>query len=359
MTYLFFVQGEGRGHLTQALTLKAKLESRGHIILAVIAGPEPDSVLPAFFEDQFKDKLYRISSPRFVVDKNGQGISITASLLRTLGLFNRYRKSLKLIKQVVTDTSPDAIINFYEPLAGLYARIWQDKRRFYSIAHQFFTEHSSFIFPKSYYSDRLSIRFYNWLVSPGHGLKIALSFTDEPDEDIKRIHVCPPLIRQAFKDRAPTKGNYVLAYLLNSGYSQEVISWSGSNPDVMIEAFWNKPGTEITSLSPNLIFHNLHGEKFLDKLSKCAAYASTAGFESIAEAAYLQKEILMIPTKHHFEQRCNAADAKRAGLASISDWFDLSLVINNFEKTHSNSALRVFKEWVDNHDDKIIKILEA
>ena len=358
MTYLFFVQGEGRGHLTQALTLYARLKERGHKILAVIAGPDPDFRLPAFFEEQFKDKLIRISSPKFVVDKNGQGINMPVSVIQALSRLRRYRQSLKRIKKVISETNPDILINFYEPLAGFYSRRYHDKRPLFCISHQYFVEHPTFRFPASRLSERLGLKFYNWITAPRPSLKIALSFTAADDLNDRRLIVCPPLIRQNLKQQKPTNGDFILAYLLNAGYSREIINWSKNNPAVKIEAFWNKPDSEITCLSPNLIFYNLHGEKFINRLAHCAAYVSTAGFDSIAEAAYLQKDILMVPTKNHFEQRCNAEDARRAGIALTSKNFDLSL-IKRKEKTHSDAALRAFKEWVDKYDDKIIRILEG
>ncbi|MCX6794984.1 MAG: UDP- glucuronosyltransferase [Candidatus Falkowbacteria bacterium] len=358
MTYLFFVQGEGRGHLTQALTLYAELKKRGHKILAVIAGPDPNSKLPDFFEEQFKDKLIRIYSPKFVVDKNGQGINMPASVIRTLGQFRRYRQSLKQIKKIIAETNPDALINFYEPLAGVYFRCYRDKRPLFCIGHQYFIGHPIFKFPTGRFSERFGLKFYNWITAPRQALKIALSFTAADDLIGQRLIVCPPLIRQSLKRQKPVNGNFILIYLLNAGYGQEIINWSEKNPDVKIEAFWNKPDSEITFSNPNLIFHDLHGEKFMNRLANCAAYVSTAGFESIAEAAYLQKDILMIPTKNHFEQKCNAKDAGRAGIALTSKNFDLSLIYQK-EKPRSDAALCAFKEWVDKYNDKIIRVLEG
>lgn len=357
MTYLFFVQGEGRGHLTQALTLKAKLEARGHEILAVIAGPDPDYGLPAFFEEQLKDKLIRIYSPRFIVDGQNQGINLRASIINSLKQLFHYRRSIKQIKKIISEKKPDAIINFYEPLAGIYCRYYGDKRPLFCISHQYFTEHPSFKFPSGKIGDSFGLKLYNRLTAPRHGLRIALSFTEEADFSGLNMVVCPPLIRHDLLRKAPTSGDFILVYLLNAGYSQEIIAWNSRNPQIKIEAFWNKPDSETIVLNDNLAFHHLHGEKFIDRLINCRAYVSTAGFDSIAEAAYLQKNILMIPTKNHFEQKCNAHDAGRAGLALTADGFDLSLLAGE-EKTHSNSALRAFKEWVDGNSDKILKILE-
>ena len=49
MKYLFFVQTEGRGHLTQALSLAESLRKEGHEIVGVIANDNPVRKIPNFF----------------------------------------------------------------------------------------------------------------------------------------------------------------------------------------------------------------------------------------------------------------------------------------------------------------------
>ena len=41
MKILFIIQGEGRGHLTQALSLRQKLTDEGHQIVGVLVGKSP------------------------------------------------------------------------------------------------------------------------------------------------------------------------------------------------------------------------------------------------------------------------------------------------------------------------------
>lgn len=358
MKYLFFVQSDGRGHLMQALTLKEKLEKHGHEISAVIIGTNREHELPYFFKEQINCRLFTVDGPNFIVDKKKKGVKVFSSALQTIWRLPRYLASLKKIKKIVADLNPDVLVNFYEPLAGNYYRLYRDKRPMFCIGHQHFIKHPSFKFPKISRLTQICFKFYNHLTAPGNTVKIALSFTAETDQPAKKLFICPPLIRQIIKQQTPTQEDFFLVYLLNAGYSEEIIAWSRSNPNVKIKTFWDRPGEEEIAFSPNLVFYRLNAEKFISYLASCRAYVSTAGFDSIAEAAYLQKSILMIPTKNHFEQKCNAADAERAGLTLAAENFNLSLVANKQTKTHSRDSLRAFKEWVDNYDDKIINLLE-
>lgn len=49
----------------------------------------------------------------------------------------------------------------------------------------------------------------------------------------------------------------------------------------------------------------------------CKAYLTTAGFESVCEALYLGKPVLMVPV--HVEQECNAWDAQKVGAGVRAD----------------------------------------
>lgn len=49
MKYLFIIQGEGRGHLTQAMTMEKLLRSRGHEVVEMLVGKSESRKLPSFF----------------------------------------------------------------------------------------------------------------------------------------------------------------------------------------------------------------------------------------------------------------------------------------------------------------------
>jgi len=354
MTYLFSIQGEGRGHLTQALALKEKLESRQHQVAAVIVSSSKE--LPSFFKEGIGCPVYTLPGPKFAVDKKNQGIKIGKSAWLAFCHLPLYWQSLKKTRAIIKEYSPDVLVSFYEPLLSSYCRLYRARRPLACIGHQYFVSHPASRWPRLGYFTKLAFLFYNWLTAGPASLRIALSFTNSPDVLKKKLFICPPLIRTAIKNRPMTHAPFILIYLLNAGYSAEIIGWCQTHPESRVEAFWDKP--EPAHFGNNLVFYPLSGQKFIDRLAACRTYVSTAGFDSIAEAAYLQKNIVMIPTKNHFEQKYNAADAGRAGLAQQAGEFTSSLLIAEQQKNPSPKATRLFREWVDNYDNKIVDLLE-
>ena len=96
MKYLFIVQGEGRGHMTQAISLRNKLFWSGHEVSSVIIGKSIRREIPSFFREKIKSQIQTVDSPNFVVDKNKR-INITKSILFNLFYFRRHIKSLRKI----------------------------------------------------------------------------------------------------------------------------------------------------------------------------------------------------------------------------------------------------------------------
>ena len=357
MTYLLFVQSEGRGHLSQALAVTAGLRARGHKIVGVITNRLPQRTLPQYFIDEIKVPIHFIDSPYFLTNKKQTGISFYRSVVFNLFRGLTYHRSLMKIRKIINTEQPDVILNFYEPLCGIYQLLSKSKTPCLTLGHQFFFAHPDFKRPQGYYLDYLGLTFYNFLTAYGSRGKLALSFSDSPDYPKKNIFVCPPLIREDILKSESKNEKFLLSYTLNPGYAKIIEDWAQKNPNVKIEAFWDKSGAkEQEHLLPNLCFHKLSGDLFINRLANCQAYISTGGFESICEAVYLQKPVLMIPTANHYEQLCNSYDAKRAGLADFSLDFDLDKLLYLTKAQAVEPGLR-FKSWVDNNQEKIFNLL--
>ncbi len=103
-------------------------------------------------------------------------------------------------------------------------------------------------------------------------------------------------------------GGYIHGYILNAGFSQDVLEWHAAHPEVPLRFFWDRADeAPVKVVDETLSFYYLNDEEFLRQMAGCHAYASTAGFESVCEAMDLGKPLLMVPS--HIEQKCNAYDA--------------------------------------------------
>lgn len=350
--YLLVVQGEGRGHVTQALSLYELLIEQGHTVCAVILGSSGQREIPKFFLDKVKAPIFQLQSPNFVTDKKNKSINVFKSIIHNVGKIKTYRHSLRQIDEIMKEHQPDVIINFFDLLMGLYYRFYRPATKMVCIAHQYIYFHPDFEFPKGFLLDKMAIKFYTKLTARGSSKNLALSFYKMPANS-GNVVVVPPLLRKEIFDLSNNSFDYYLIYLVNNGYYEEVVEWHKANPEVELHCFTDKPDDllkEYSYRSEKLVLHTINDKLFLEKMSNSSGLASTAGFESVCEAMYLGKPVLMVPIAGHFEQFCNSRDAVKAGAGVFNDSFNLSKLINltGFDKSNGH-----FRNWVTNAKDRI------
>ena len=66
MKYIFIVQGEGRGHLTQCMALEDILRKNGHEVVEILVGKSQSRQLPDFFMRSIQAPIRRFESPNFL-----------------------------------------------------------------------------------------------------------------------------------------------------------------------------------------------------------------------------------------------------------------------------------------------------
>jgi len=328
----FVVQGEGRGHLSQALAMNEILEKLGVELVSVYVGSSSFRQLPQYFTERFGQKIHEFKSPNFSKDKNDKGIQVGKSLF--LGIVNLPRYiaiGVGLAKRIKKE-NVDLIINFYEPLIGLSQLFYRLKIPIICVAHQYLAMSPNFVLPRKPHFDRIGLQNLTYITQIGSAQKWALSFYPAESFFKKNIIVVPPLLRNKIFHLKPNSGNYYLIYILNSGYAQNVIDWQKTQPQTEIHCFWDRfvlPNPY--SPQQNLYFHHLSENGFLEKMAGCKALITTAGFESVSEAIYLQKPVAMVPVEGHYEQKVNSFDALLAHAGVRYDSFDIQALMEKLQ----------------------------
>lgn len=343
MKYLFIVQGEGRGHFTQALSLKNMLERNGHEVVAVMVGRSSNRSMPDFFTQKIKSNLIPFLSPNFLPTPKGKKSFILLSVIYNLILIPQYLESIWMIYRTIITKNPDVVINFYELLCGITYGVFKPKVPMINMAHQYYFLTSNFQYKGRKQFEFNLLNLYSKFTALNANKILALSFRNETFDNAK-ITIVPPLLRTDVLRIKAENGNYIHGYLLNSGFVNELVTWSKTHENEKLHFFWDKKGVgEQHILTKNLTMHALDDELFLRYMAGSKAYATTGGFESICEAMYLQKPVLMIPA--HIEQECNVADAIQSGAGITADNFEIDRLINYIPLYQGKS--NEFKNWVN------------
>ncbi|RRB02697.1 glycosyltransferase family protein [Larkinella rosea] len=344
MRILFLVQGEGRGHLTQALSLAQLVETAGHEVIGALVGVTHNRPTPTFFSEQFPAPITPLPSPGLVYHTRTNALQPSKTTWKALLNARTYRRSIRQIRDVIESQKPDLVVNFYELLGGLTYGFYRPSVPMICVAHQYLAFHPQFQFPAGQYMDRLLFKLTSRFTAWGAREMLALSFDQQPDVPGSRLRVVPPLLRQEVLDRKPASGDFFLAYTTQPGLVAELVRAHRQHPAIPLRVFHS--GTQATEerIDETLTYHAINGQRFLDAMQGCRAVVTTAGFESVCEAFYMGKPVLMIPQPNHFEQACNALDGERAGVGLGANTFDLNPLLD-FIPRYSTETSEQFRAW--------------
>lgn len=275
----------------------------------------------------------------------------------------RFFPSVRLIHRRIRESGADVVVNFYELLTGAAYMLHRIDVPCVCIAHQYLFLHKDFGLPHVHSPLAKGLMYFTKMTSVGAKSFLALSFHKMDDDVERNIKVVPPLLRQEVlslvsEDGVPApsvvRGKYILGYMLNSGFSEDVLAWHAEHPGTELKFFWDRWSEgKVKKIDDTLSFHLIDDKEFLKEMTGCMAYASTAGFESVCEAMYLGKPILMVPS--HIEQEMNAFDAMGVGAGVSADEFDLSALL---EFSKDFKPVEGFVEWVQSAEKIILEALE-
>ena len=132
----------------------------------------------------------------------------------------------------------------------------------------------------------------------------------------------PPIIKDEIVLAEPKDLKHITVYL--PSFDKDCLEKAFNKlSDVQFHWFLNDIQTKHTV--GNITYFPVSQNLFNESLIHCHGIITGGGFETPAEALYLQKKILSIPIRDHYEQECNAAALKKLGVPvvyEVGDNFD-------------------------------------
>jgi len=290
MKVLYGIQGTGHGHISRARELLPFLKQVAEIDI-LISGYNCKLTLEGF-------DIVRKRGISFEYDSDGNvDILKTAASLRPLE-FIRDIQSLKLDPY-------DLIISDFEPVTSWAASL--QNRSVVALSHQ-----AAFLSPKSPRPVQRSL-FAEQIMTHFAPSTHAVGFHfNRYDEFIE-----PPIIRKQIRDLNPTQGEHVTVYL--PAYHHEMLlEHLRPFQDVKWEIFSSYADSRV--VKGNVTIQPISNEHFLKSFEGALGVMTSGGFETCAEAMYMDKKLLIKPIQNQYEQLCNAAALKELGIPVIHDW---------------------------------------
>ncbi len=194
LRFMFIVQGEGRGHLTQAISLAAMLRRHGHEVAETLVGKSHSREVPDFFRAKIGAPVRSYDAPSFVFKKDRKRLDKFKTLLYNFSprKLKRYGRSIETIYRRIKKVRPDVVINFYELLPALAQLRFRIDIPFVNIGHQYLLRHPDYGHGKGDAQSLMVLRLHTLLTGIGASKILALSFYPMKDFPREKIVVAPP-----------------------------------------------------------------------------------------------------------------------------------------------------------------------
>jgi uncharacterized protein (TIGR00661 family) len=144
-------------------------------------------------------------------------------------------------------------------------------------------------------------------------------------------NIFQPIIKEEVIDATPINDGHITVYLPQ--YSIDFLEpYLLAQSKFHFEVF-TKEVQQITCRK-NICYFPINDASFSHSMIRCYGIITAGGFETPAEAMYLNKKVMSIPILNHFEQECNATALKKMG-ATV-----LKKIDQNFQASFDN--------WINN-----------
>ncbi len=310
MKIFYAIQATGNGHISRAMEILPHLEQYGNVDI-FLSGSNSNLQMNA--NVQYRSKGVSL----FYTGNGGLSYIDTAKSLQPKRIYNEV-KNLPVEKY-------DLVINDFESITAMACAY--KKVKSINFGHQ--ASFMSASTPRPKHKD-----FIGELVLKNYARAtkyVGLHFEQYDD------FILPPIVKNNIWNATPKNDGHITVYL--SSYADSTLA----NHLTLLKDFqfhvFSKE-VKVKSQVGNICYMPIDKNAFNESLINCHGIITGAGFETPAEALYLQKKILAIPIKGQYEQLCNGAALEQLGVKTIKT-LDNNFAISFYEWVNSNTQLQV------------------
>ncbi|HLD54230.1 MAG TPA: glycosyltransferase family protein [Sediminibacterium sp.] len=289
MKIFYAVQATGNGHIARAKELIPYIQRYGQVDVFLSGNNSNLKVdLPVKYQSNGVSLFYG----------NRGGLDYF-KMAKELSLFNIIKEARSLpVDQY------DLVINDFESITSLACKIKQVPS--IGFGHQ--ASFKSSLTPRPNKKDWMGEFILNNYASATKYIGLHFEQYDE--------FIYSPIIKEQVLLASPKNQGHISVYL--SHYSDEVVaSYLNQLPNQLFHLFSKKEKT--VNQRANILYMPIDNALFTESMINAAGVITGAGFETPAEALYLNKKLLCVPIKGQYEQLCNAAALKNFGVPILAN----------------------------------------
>jgi uncharacterized protein (TIGR00661 family) len=289
MKILYAIQGTGNGHLSRARDIIPILKNKGELDI-LVSGTQADLSLP------FPVK-YTFKGLSFIFGKKG-GVDLWNTYLK-----NNMGRILREIRSVPVENY-DLIINDFEPVSAWAA--------YFKGIPCIGLSHQSAVLSENAFLPKHKDRVGKFILKNYAPTKVNYGFHFEKFNK----HTFTPVIRKQVRELEISDRGHYTVYL--PSYSDEnLIKTLGQFKGINWQVF-SKHNKNVSTIK-NVSLRPIDNKAFIESMASCIGVLCGAGFETPAEALFLNKKLMVIPMKNQYEQHCNAAALLALGVPVLKN----------------------------------------
>jgi uncharacterized protein (TIGR00661 family) len=287
MKILYAIQATGNGHISRAMELLPYLKKFGTVDIFLSGA---NSTLSLDAPIKFRSK----------------GLSLFYTCEGSLDYWKMARKlaPVRVMKEVrdLPVENYDLVLNDFECITSMACA--QKKVPSVNFGHQ-----ASFMSDKTPRPEKPS-KVGEWLLMNYARATQYIGLHFECYDDF----IFSPVIKEEILQSEPVNKGHITVYL-PSYCERQLRQMLRPFTDHRFEIF-SRESTERT-VNGNITFYPVDKKEFNRSLVTCHGIISGAGFETPAEALFLQKKMIAVPIRGQYEQMCNAAALKKIGIKTL------------------------------------------